>query len=61
MARVLEAVQSRELRDFVRSNVEDLLGAFAERSPGGLLADYRKAIAFNYAMSYERAPGGKEL
>jgi len=50
---VLEAVQSREFRDFARPALDELLAAFARRKPAGVFSDYRKAIAFNYAMSYE--------
>ena len=55
----LEAVRTRDLRDFVRPELDGLLAAFAKRRPRGQFAEYYKAIAFNLAMS-EGASDDKE-
>jgi hypothetical protein len=50
--KVMGAVASRQLHDGVRNAVDRLMMAFSERRPRGPLADYRRAIALNYAMNY---------
>lgn len=49
--KVLEAVRTRELRSFVRPELDALLAAFAKTKPQGQFAEYYQAIAFSRAMS----------
>jgi hypothetical protein len=50
--RVLDALKRRELHDDVREDMDGLMTTFADRRPRGSLADFRRAIALNYAMNY---------
>ncbi len=49
---IMDAVASRQLHEDVHDAVNTLMMKFTERRPRGQLADYRKAIALNYAMNY---------
>lgn len=50
--KVMETVDARVLHPSVKSDVEALMKTYSEHVPSGELAEYRRALALNYSMSY---------